>query len=211
MEINKHGDEEEKRSSRRVVHPQPPSQVPADPDFTIEQEQRTFTPLPCIESDEETTSDEEMEFEDYNYEYEYFSSRSTDAELGFLEEEYEDSQMEMEMEEEEEEEEIDPDDLSYEQLIELGELIGEEKRGLSVDQISLCLRPMIYNETTVNVVSRIERCVVCQIEYEEGEQVAELVCHHTYHSECIGEWLQIKKTCPICSNEVSTLHGGNEC
>ena len=37
------------------------------------------------------------------------------------------------------------------------------------------------------------RCVICQVEYEEGEQLAALLCQHPFHGECINQWLQIKK------------------
>lgn len=37
------------------------------------------------------------------------------------------------------------------------------------------------------------RCVVCQLEYDEGEKLVALPCDHPYHCECITTWLQIKK------------------
>ncbi|GLT47139.1 hypothetical protein SLA2020_208530 [Shorea laevis] len=101
-----------------------------------------------------------------------------------------------------EEDDINPDELSYEDLITLGEIIGVEKRGLSPKEISSCLRAVKFRSGENK--SEIDRCVVCQFEYEEGESLAALCCGHLYHSECICQWLQIKKVCPICGTEISS-------
>ncbi|XP_059656262.1 E3 ubiquitin ligase BIG BROTHER-related-like isoform X2 [Cornus florida] len=101
-----------------------------------------------------------------------------------------------------EEDDIDPDELSYEELIALGEIVGEESKGLSPDQISSSLHP--YSCPYVDCKTVIDRCVICQVEYEEGEKLVALSCDHPYHLECISKWLQIKKICPICSFEVSS-------
>jgi len=42
------------------------------------------------------------------------------------------------------------------------------------------------------------------VEFEEGESLIALPCKHSYHPECINQWLQINKVCPMCSAEVST-------
>ncbi|XP_073225271.1 uncharacterized protein [Cicer arietinum] len=149
-------------------------------DFTLaiglQEQGRTFTNLATIESEND---DDFLEDEG-----------------SFIDDDDDDGEMEME------EDEIDPDELSYEELIELGELIGDEKRGLSANEISSCLNS--YTSQTAESKSGIDRCVICQIEYEKGEALVALQCDHPYHKDCISKWLQIKKVCPICSNEVST-------
>ncbi|VAI35104.1 unnamed protein product [Triticum turgidum subsp. durum] len=49
-----------------------------------------------------------------------------------------------------------------------------------------------------------EQCVICRVEFEEGESLVALPCNHSYHPDCINQWLQINKVCPMCSAEVST-------
>ncbi|PPD86473.1 hypothetical protein GOBAR_DD16604 [Gossypium barbadense] len=84
-----------------------------------------------------------------------------------------------------------------------GEIIGVEKRGLSPNEISSCL--VRCNFRSDECKTGIDRCVICQVEYEEGEGVVALPnCEHPYHSECITKWLQVKKICPICSTEISS-------
>lgn len=41
-------------------------------------------------------------------------------------------------------------------------------------------------------------CVICQCDYEEGEQIKTLTCQHQFHDECIMQWLKNHSTCPIC-------------
>lgn len=201
-------EEEGKRASRRAPLQLPPRLDEPDPDLGLpmsfqERQRREILLLPTIESDvdEEGMEESEDDYDDYesgSEDYEYFSSRGIDGNLGPLE--GEDSSSDFGLMEEDE---IDPDDLSYEQLIELGEIIGEEKRGLSAEQVSSYLHPVTYEPANGALGARTDRCVICQVEYGGGEKLVALSCEHPYHSECIGQWLQVKKTCPICSVQVS--------
>lgn len=179
-------DEERKQTSTRLPHA-PLDQVHSD--FAIamdlQEQERAFTILTTIESDsdEDEIEEDSSESNDDN-DYEFSEGQDTNSD------------------EDMEEDEIDPDELSYEELIELGEFIGQEKRGLSLNEISTCLHPCTYK--SLESKTGIDRCVVCQMEYEEGELLAALRCDHPYHSECISKWLQINKICPICSTEVSS-------
>jgi hypothetical protein len=37
------------------------------------------------------------------------------------------------------------------------------------------------------------RCVICRVEFEDGEKLKLLPCKHQYHGECIEQWLNINK------------------
>ncbi|CAL1355937.1 unnamed protein product [Linum trigynum] len=164
------------------------------------------------EEEEEVDWSSSDEDEDEN-EYEFFDSQGleeVDFE-GFLEEgqgsNYSDD-------DEMEEDDIDPDEMTYEELMALGEFIGPaEKRGLSMEEIlgPGCLR---RGRKVAELLADVDRCVICQAEYEEGggggvggdveEELAEIVgCGHPYHAGCITNWLLVKKNCPICGYEVS--------
>ncbi|MED6170202.1 hypothetical protein PIB30_028717 [Stylosanthes scabra] len=167
----------------------------------------TYTTLATIVSEDDEEDDDadesslDDEEEDDDSEYYLESQDFEESETQFLE--GEGSNYDDEVEEEEmEEDEIDPDEMSYEELLELGEIIGEENRGLSENEVSSCLYPYTCKSNSVD--GRIDRCVVCQLEYEEGESMVALECKHPFHEDCITTWLQIKKVCPICGNEVST-------
>ncbi|KAL2343017.1 hypothetical protein Fmac_004302 [Flemingia macrophylla] len=46
-------------------------------------------------------------------------------------------------------------------------------------------------------------CRVCLAEFQEGEKVRNLNCRHTFHKECLDQWLQqYCATCPLCRNKV---------
>uniref|UniRef100_A0ACD5XUY1 Uncharacterized protein n=1 Tax=Avena sativa TaxID=4498 RepID=A0ACD5XUY1_AVESA len=98
--------------------------------------------------------------------------------------------------------EVDPDEYSYEELVALGEVVGTESRGLSAD--TLASLPSVTYKTKDMQDGNTEQCVICRVEFEDGESLVALPCKHSYHPECINQWLQINKVCPMCSAEVST-------
>jgi E3 ubiquitin-protein ligase BIG BROTHER-like protein len=174
--------------------------------ITLQEQERAFTRLATIESTSE--EDDESNASDDGY----FESQEVQAELEFLEgeEEAEDSSSSSSSATDDEEmyelsDGLDPDELSYEELIAIGEFIGEEKRGLSTSDIPTCLRACKCKSVESKTAGGVDRCVICQVEYEEGEALVALACEHPFHCECISQWLQIKKICPICSTEVSPL------
>ncbi|XP_019051736.1 PREDICTED: E3 ubiquitin ligase BIG BROTHER-related-like [Nelumbo nucifera] len=160
--------------------------------------------LTTSESDEEEdySRDDGADEEDGD-DHEDFDS---DEEEGFWEED--DINDEVESTEEENsdydgdtgEDDTDQDEFSYEGLILLGEILGMN-RGLPADEVTKFLRPCEYK---IECKNGLDRCVICQVDYEEGESLVSLPCEHPYHSDCISNWLQIKKVCPICSTDVSS-------
>ncbi|KAA3482645.1 E3 ubiquitin ligase BIG BROTHER-related-like isoform X2 [Gossypium australe] len=99
-------------------------------------------------------------------------------------------------------EEVDPDELSYEELLALGEVVGTESRGLSAD--SLASLPSIKYKAGSSQTGNNDSCVICRVDYDDGDSLTVLSCKHSYHPECINNWLKINKVCPVCSAEVST-------
>mmetsp|Transcript_24390 Transcript_24390/g.34200 ORF Transcript_24390/g.34200 Transcript_24390/m.34200 type:complete len:655 (+) Transcript_24390:120-2084(+) len=92
---------------------------------------------------------------------------------------------------------IDVDNMSYEELLELEERMGKAKsEGATKQQISA------LPTRKVTKVNPEAKCSVCQCEYELGQQITSLPCFHSYHSECIENWLTRKKTCPECLKEI---------
>ncbi|KAL4310056.1 hypothetical protein GQ457_01G048840 [Hibiscus cannabinus] len=97
---------------------------------------------------------------------------------------------------------VDPDNMTYEELLELGETVGTQSRGLSQELISLLPVSKYKCSLFSRKKSRNERCVICQMEYKRGEKQVTLPCKHVYHASCGNRWLSINKACPICYTEV---------
>ncbi|XP_038880080.1 E3 ubiquitin-protein ligase BIG BROTHER-like isoform X2 [Benincasa hispida] len=97
---------------------------------------------------------------------------------------------------------VDPDNMTYEELLELGETVGTQSRGLSQELIALLPISKYKYSFFSRKKSRGERCVICQMEYKRGDRRITLPCKHIYHAGCGTKWLSINKACPICYTEV---------
>ncbi|KAI3473255.1 hypothetical protein Pfo_029847 [Paulownia fortunei] len=92
---------------------------------------------------------------------------------------------------------LDIDNMSYEELLALGERIGSVSTGLSDGLISKCLTESIYCSS--DIFQDEGTCVICLEEYKNMDDVGTLkVCGHDFHVGCIRKWLSMKNLCPIC-------------
>ncbi|KAK9276188.1 hypothetical protein L1049_005719 [Liquidambar formosana] len=47
------------------------------------------------------------------------------------------------------------------------------------------------------------QCYICLVEYEEGDIMRILPCHHEFHKTCIDKWLkEIHRVCPLCRGDI---------
>ncbi|KAJ8748830.1 hypothetical protein K2173_011388 [Erythroxylum novogranatense] len=97
---------------------------------------------------------------------------------------------------------IDPDNMTYEELLDLGETVGTQSRGLSQELINLLPTSKFKFRSFFSRKRDGERCVICQMRYKIGESQMKLPCKHMYHSACITKWLGINKVCPVCNSVV---------
>ncbi|XP_028775971.1 probable E3 ubiquitin-protein ligase RHG1A isoform X1 [Neltuma alba] len=92
---------------------------------------------------------------------------------------------------------MDIDNMSYEELLALGERIGHVSTGLSEKLISKCLTESIYCSSEQS--QEEGSCVICLEDYKYMDDVGTLRgCGHDYHVSCIRKWLSMKNICPIC-------------
>lgn len=51
-----------------------------------------------------------------------------------------------------------------------------------------------------------EQCYICLAEYEDGDKIRILPCHHEYHMVCVDKWLkEIHGVCPLCRGDVREM------
>lgn len=81
-------------------------------------------------------------------------------------------------------------DFTYEELLKLGEEIGNVNVGFNDDEIRGIKETVLQTSDT---------CSIC---LNLGEQGKVLACGHFFHSECIDTWLKTKKSCPFCLSDV---------
>ncbi|XP_042952427.1 probable E3 ubiquitin-protein ligase RHG1A isoform X3 [Carya illinoinensis] len=91
---------------------------------------------------------------------------------------------------------LDIDNMSYEELLALGERMGNVSTGLSENFISKCLVETKYSS---KLILEEARCAICLEEYKNKEEIGTVNnCGHDYHAVCIKKWLLMKNACPIC-------------
>ena len=94
---------------------------------------------------------------------------------------------------------INPDEMTYEELLELGEKIGVVCKGFSEEQIKMI--PIVkYKKSNSEI--KDEMCSVCQYDFLPGERLRMMTCRHTFHRRCVDDWLKKEKVCPNCKEEV---------
>lgn len=97
---------------------------------------------------------------------------------------------------------LDIDHMSYEELLALGEQIGNAGSGLADDFIIGHLKTRTFtssqSEDVLSADQGLNICTICQMDYSDQEKIGMLDCNHEYHVDCIQKWLVEKNTCPIC-------------
>jgi hypothetical protein len=41
-------------------------------------------------------------------------------------------------------------------------------------------------------------CIICLDPFEQDQLLYELTCNHVFHYQCIDQWHEINKCCPVC-------------
>ncbi|KAG5254758.1 zinc finger family protein [Salix suchowensis] len=109
---------------------------------------------------------------------------------------------------------MDIEDMSYEELLALGDRIGNVNTGLSDATIRSQLKtrtylssPYSFNWEVSCMDQEADSCIICQDYYKSKEKIASLDCGHEYHANCLKKWLRLKNVCPICKSEALAMEG----
>lgn len=106
---------------------------------------------------------------------------------------------------------LDVDNMTYEELLELGDKIGYVNTGLREDEITHSIRKVKHPAfSSFRFPTEMERkCSICQEEFEANEEMGRLNCGHSYHVYCIKQWLSQKNACPVCKTAVTKNRSAN--
>ncbi|GFN79938.1 RING finger protein 38 [Plakobranchus ocellatus] len=80
--------------------------------------------------------------------------------------------------------------------------------GLSAAQMHTQLPTRRFNRDTERPESEHTSCVVCMCEFEDRQLLRSLPCFHQFHVECVDEWLETNRTCPVCRHDVTETSRG---
>ncbi|CAM8935038.1 unnamed protein product [Rhodiola kirilowii] len=102
-------------------------------------------------------------------------------------------------------ENVDPDNMTYEELQDLGDSLGTESRGLPEELIANFPTQKLSDKSGwfSSQKNKPEECSICIEEYKTGDELLTLPCLHLYHKPCITQWLTHSKTCPVCNMDCS--------
>ena len=87
-----------------------------------------------------------------------------------------------------------PDQMSYEQLLQLEEEVGNVNKGLSKEKINSIPNKPFHKALFEDNC----QCIICMENFSENELVKQLLCGHIFHGDCIDHWLSQQKNCPFC-------------
>ncbi|KAF5742046.1 hypothetical protein HS088_TW09G00085 [Tripterygium wilfordii] len=98
-----------------------------------------------------------------------------------------------------------------EALFEVLDEIHRQPVSLSLSMVSLPAPESVvdsfplknHKKADIAVEGDAEQCYICLAEYEEGDKIRVLPCHHEYHMSCVDKWLkEIHGVCPLCRGDV---------
>jgi E3 ubiquitin-protein ligase BIG BROTHER-like protein len=97
---------------------------------------------------------------------------------------------------------LSPSQMTYDQLMELGDNIGKVSKGAAataLDKLPTCA----YGCAAEHNAIVGEQCAICRMEFEDDDVMRILPCRHAEHAECVDQWLLINRCCPLCQKDVA--------
>lgn len=89
------------------------------------------------------------------------------------------------------------DQMTYEQILELEEQIGNISNGLTDEEMKNLKR-----EKYIKYKYLDDKCIICQYVFKELETIVVFSCKHCFHFPCIKPWLSTQHHCPLCKKDI---------
>ncbi|CAM6100259.1 unnamed protein product [Calypogeia fissa] len=82
-------------------------------------------------------------------------------------------------------------------------ILPREPLGMSSTQVKAL--PSIVFKCVGDGNGTAETCAICLEDYEIGDKLRILPCHHEFHTVCIDQWLMTRRPfCPVCKRDANT-------
>lgn len=99
----------------------------------------------------------------------------------------------------EESKQQNPDNMTYEQMLELEERNGKVSKGLDPEKIKKLRTKYFF----VDRHDGEKSCGICLDEFKNCDKMKLTgVCNHDFHEKCLDKWLENEKRCPICNTDL---------
>ncbi|KAG2501057.1 hypothetical protein HYH03_000876 [Edaphochlamys debaryana] len=94
--------------------------------------------------------------------------------------------------------------MSYEELLALGELAGKVSTGLAQEALERLPVAAVaeLRASPEGAAMALDKCCICQMEFEDEDEATALPCRHCYHPDCARQWLAQKRACALCGKEL---------
>lgn len=81
--------------------------------------------------------------------------------------------------------------------------VGKDETSLSKSATKSASAFIATNSPAESERSDSNACSICLDDYQEGDQLRILPCMHTFHTDCIDNWLPRNSSCPVCKMSIS--------
>jgi len=85
----------------------------------------------------------------------------------------------------------------------LSERFPYAQAGATTHEIDACTAEWVVDDVT-KLPEELRSCCVCLEDVCSEQRVRTLPCLHTFHADCVEEWLGKKKVCPLCQFPISS-------
>ncbi|KAL6620080.1 hypothetical protein ACP70R_035219 [Stipagrostis hirtigluma subsp. patula] len=80
---------------------------------------------------------------------------------------------------------------------------GRDGRGKQTQDVVSALPVYVYSGAGAGGGEKAVECAVCIVELRDGDAARSLPrCGHRFHADCVGAWLRLHATCPLCRASV---------
>ncbi|CAK7354910.1 unnamed protein product [Dovyalis caffra] len=86
------------------------------------------------------------------------------------------------------------------------EITEADIAGAEMESMDIQAGPVPAAKSSIDALERVvfdgsasaRDCTVCMEEIKAGSEEIRMPCSHVYHSDCIVQWLQTSRLCPLC-------------